>query len=289
MGRGNDHRDRRRQFGGQPEDHWGDFAPPPLSYERPTRQPSYPSASGPETEAKVKWFNPDKGFGFVEMTDGSGEAFLHIRQVEAAGHTALESGTTLMIKVGAGQKGPQVQEIVSVDTSTAEPEPPRGARPPRPRVRVVPAASPAWVLAPSERRPAACQRSAGCAGHRQVVRLGEGLWLRLRRGREQGPVPAHLRRGACRSRPARHRAKPFASPSSKAARAPKSARSSSPEAFRPPSLLKNSGSTALAVDLFECAYPHLADPGPHDIVEGELDDRHRQHLRLDQVNDRAQA
>jgi CspA family cold shock protein len=132
MGRGNDHRDRRRQFGGQPEDHWGDFAPP-TSYERPTRQPSYgASASGPDTEARVKWFNPDKGFGFVEMTDGSGEAFLHIRQVEAAGYSALESGTTLVIKVGTGQKGPQVQEIVSVDTSTAEPEPPRGARPPRP-------------------------------------------------------------------------------------------------------------------------------------------------------------
>ena len=80
----------------------------------------------------MKWFNPEKGFGFVEMTDGSGEAFLHVRQVEAAGYSALESGTTLVIKVGAGQKGPQVQEIVSVDTSTAEPEPPRGARPPRP-------------------------------------------------------------------------------------------------------------------------------------------------------------
>lgn len=97
------------------------------------QQTSYGApASGPETEARVKWFNPDKGFGFVEMTDGSGEAFLHIRQVEAAGHTALESGTTLVIRVGAGQKGPQVQEIVSVDTSTAEPEPPRGARPARP-------------------------------------------------------------------------------------------------------------------------------------------------------------
>ena len=97
------------------------------------QQPSYgSSAAGPETEARVKWFNPDKGFGFVEMTDGSGEAFLHVRQVEAAGHSALESGTTLVIKVGTGQKGPQVQEIVSVDTSTAEPEPPRGARPARP-------------------------------------------------------------------------------------------------------------------------------------------------------------
>jgi len=97
------------------------------------QQTSYGApASGPEAEARVKWFNPEKGFGFVEMTDGSGEAFLHIRQVEAAGYSALESGTTLVIRVGAGQKGPQVQEIVSVDTSTAEPEPPRGARPPRP-------------------------------------------------------------------------------------------------------------------------------------------------------------
>ncbi|MBB3019758.1 CspA family cold shock protein [Microvirga lupini] len=97
------------------------------------QQTSYgSSAAGPDTEARVKWFNPDKGFGFVEMTDGSGEAFLHVRQVEAAGYSALESGTTLVIKVGSGQKGPQVQEIVSVDTSTAEPEPPRGARPPRP-------------------------------------------------------------------------------------------------------------------------------------------------------------
>ena len=80
------------------------------------QQTSYGApASGPETEARVKWFNPEKGFGFVEMTDGSGEAFLHVRQVEAAGYSALESGTTLVIKVGAGQKGPQVQEIVSVD------------------------------------------------------------------------------------------------------------------------------------------------------------------------------
>jgi CspA family cold shock protein len=80
---------------------------------------------------RVKWFNPDKGFGFVEMTDGSGEAFLHVRQVEAAGHTALESGTTLVARVGSGQKGPQVNEIISVDTSTAAPEPPRRPRPPQ--------------------------------------------------------------------------------------------------------------------------------------------------------------
>ncbi len=118
MGRGNEHRIRHRQSGAQPADPWGDYAPP-QSYER-TARPQAPSER--ETEARVKWFNPDKGFGFVELTDGSGEAFLHIRQVEAAGHTALPSGTTLVVRVGPGQKGPQVNAIVTVDTSTAEPE-----------------------------------------------------------------------------------------------------------------------------------------------------------------------
>jgi cold shock protein len=127
MGRGNEHRDRRRQFGAQPADSWGDYAPSP-SYERPARQQGTYASSGIEAETRVKWFNPDKGFGFVELTDGSGEAFLHIRQVEAAGHTALEPGTILIVKVGPGQKGQQVNEILSVDTSTAAPEPRRGSQ-----------------------------------------------------------------------------------------------------------------------------------------------------------------
>jgi CspA family cold shock protein len=96
--------------------------------------------TGPERQAKVKWFNGEKGFGFVELTDGSGEAFLHISVVEGAGHTALESGTTLTVRVGQGAKGPQITEITNVDTSTAEPSrAPRfgggggggGGRPPR--------------------------------------------------------------------------------------------------------------------------------------------------------------
>jgi CspA family cold shock protein len=83
--------------------------------------------SGPEQEATVKWFNPEKGFGFAELSDGSGDAFLHIRAVEATGHSELEPGTKLVVKVAAGQRGPQVTEVVSVDASTAEP---RGARRP---------------------------------------------------------------------------------------------------------------------------------------------------------------
>ena len=116
-------------------DQWGgDFAPPPSSYDRPrSPRPSLSAgpgaAGGPETEAKVKWFNAEKGFGFVELTDGSGEAFLHIRPVEAAGYSALEPGTTLVVRTGQGQKGPQVTEVISVDASTAQPEAPRRGSP----------------------------------------------------------------------------------------------------------------------------------------------------------------
>jgi cold shock protein len=77
--------------------------------------------SGPETDAVVKWFNPQKGFGFAELSDGSGDAFLHVRAVEAAGYRELEPGTRLTVRVTQGQKGPQVTEITSVDTSTATP------------------------------------------------------------------------------------------------------------------------------------------------------------------------
>ena len=135
MGRGNDYRDNKRGQGGYAPDPWAQERQPSFGDRRSSsddwqsRPRSGPAiSSGPETEAKVKWFNAEKGFGFVELTDGSGEAFLHIRAVEQAGHSALEPGTTLVVRTGQGQKGPQVVEVLSVDTSTATPEAPRGAR-----------------------------------------------------------------------------------------------------------------------------------------------------------------
>ncbi len=82
-------------------------------------------ASGPEINASVKWFNSEKGFGFVELADGSGDVFLHANALSQSGHDSVSPGATLSVKIGQGPKGRQVAEVMSVDESTAQPERPR--------------------------------------------------------------------------------------------------------------------------------------------------------------------
>ncbi len=84
-------------------------------------------ASGPEISASVKWFNGEKGFGFVELADGSGDVFLHANALNQSGHDSVSPGATLSVRIGQGPKGRQVAEVVSVDESTAQPERPRSA------------------------------------------------------------------------------------------------------------------------------------------------------------------
>jgi CspA family cold shock protein len=83
-------------------------------------RPNYPSPSASQAsgsvEATVKWFNAEKGFGFVAVVGGS-EAFMHIRQLEAAGHSSLPEGARVKVRIGQGQKGPEVTEIIEVDLS----------------------------------------------------------------------------------------------------------------------------------------------------------------------------
>ncbi len=89
------------------------------------------SPAGPRVQGTVKWYNPDKGFGFVGLSSG-GDAFLHVSVVERSGQGTVPPGATLEVRIGAGQKGQQVTEILSVDTSTAGQEPARRPRPERP-------------------------------------------------------------------------------------------------------------------------------------------------------------
>jgi cold shock CspA family protein len=58
-------------------------------------------------QAVVKWYNPDKGFGFVQLANGSGDAFLHVSVVERSGHGSVPPGATLEVRAGPGPKGPR--------------------------------------------------------------------------------------------------------------------------------------------------------------------------------------
>jgi cold shock protein len=70
--------------------------------------------------AKVKWFNPAKGFGFVAPTDGSPDAFLHVSVVQRAGLRTLRQGATIICDLASGPRGPQVSAIDRVDDSTVQ-------------------------------------------------------------------------------------------------------------------------------------------------------------------------
>jgi len=101
------------------------------NYSRPTA-PQGPRSNAPQgaaVDAVVKWFNAEKGFGFVAL-DGGSEAFLHIRQLQTAGHTSAPEGARIKVVIGQGQKGPEVTEVLEVDVSTAgSPKPMERHRP----------------------------------------------------------------------------------------------------------------------------------------------------------------
>ena len=127
------HRDRdsrRQQRRGFDDDN---YAPPAnFGYASRESSPQFGAApTGPPVSATVKWYNPDKGFGFVGLASG-GDAFLHVSVVERSGNSTVPPGATLEVRTAPGQKGLQVTEILSVDASTAQQEQPRRPRPERP-------------------------------------------------------------------------------------------------------------------------------------------------------------
>lgn len=64
----------------------------------------------------VKWFNAAKGYGFIEPSDGSRDAFVHISAVEQAGLTGLSEGQKVQFELVPGRDGKtSAQEIVALD------------------------------------------------------------------------------------------------------------------------------------------------------------------------------
>ena len=84
-----------------------------------------PLASGLTAEGAVKWFNAEKGYGFVELGGGRGDAFLHLKTLRETGRDTLPSGAKVRIVVRAGSRGAQVVRVIEVDTTGAIERPPR--------------------------------------------------------------------------------------------------------------------------------------------------------------------
>ena len=66
------------------------------------------------TQGTVKWFNGEKGFGFIEQDGGGADVFVHYSEIQGNGFKSLEEGQRVEFEVGQGQKGPQAQGVRAV-------------------------------------------------------------------------------------------------------------------------------------------------------------------------------
>jgi CspA family cold shock protein len=104
--------------------------PSPSRFQRPARDQEPIMPSGDPVRGTVKWFNAGKGFGFITLEDGA-DVFLHSSVMMSAGATVGE-GDRLRVRVGQGQKGLQVTEILDVEPSAGGPAPRGPSRAPGP-------------------------------------------------------------------------------------------------------------------------------------------------------------
>ena len=67
-------------------------------------------------EGTVKWFNGEKGFGFIQPYDGSKDVFVHFRQINKTGYgrVSLNEGQKVTYELGEGQKGPQAENVTAL-------------------------------------------------------------------------------------------------------------------------------------------------------------------------------
>ena len=59
----------------------------------------------------VKWFNADKGYGFISQDDGGADVFVHFSAIQTNGYRTLDENQRVEFEVTQGQKGPQAEQV----------------------------------------------------------------------------------------------------------------------------------------------------------------------------------
>ena len=59
----------------------------------------------------VKWFNAEKGYGFITVDEGGADVFVHWSAIDMEGYRALDEGQRVQFEIGEGQKGPQAEAV----------------------------------------------------------------------------------------------------------------------------------------------------------------------------------
>lgn len=99
-----------RRFRGHSRDNQDEGGP---RFRQPRPEQGFADQGGGfPSQGTVKWFNPDKGFGFVTLEDGS-DCFLHASALTRAG-LSVNEGDTVRVRIGQGPRGRQVSEVLDV-------------------------------------------------------------------------------------------------------------------------------------------------------------------------------
>jgi CspA family cold shock protein len=62
-------------------------------------------------QGTVKWFNAEKGYGFITVDDGGADVFVHFSAIQSSGYKSLEENQRVEFEIGKGQKGPQAESV----------------------------------------------------------------------------------------------------------------------------------------------------------------------------------